>query len=301
MRGTRHKRRWGVPRWALAASALILLFPLPAASQTKFVPPLVQPKAVIWAIGDGADGSPRARALGAQIASQRVDRFLYLGDVYSRGTADQFNRNYRGVYGALDPVAAPTPGNHEWDNRETGYLPYWAAAKGVPTPLRYAFKVGRWQALSLNSEVATDPGSAQLRWLRRKLKNTPKFGTCRFAFWHRPLHSAGPNSDPDMAPLWDALKGDAVLVLNAHEHQMQAFAPIGGIVELISGSGALPSSVGFTGHPKMSFFDAESLGVVRVVLTERRARWTFFSDGGAVLDEGEVGCERPGTPRPPRP
>jgi hypothetical protein len=63
------------------------------------------------------------------VSSHRVDRLLYLGDVYESGTAAEFESNYRPLYGRFDSIAAPTIGNHEWPNVATGYVPYWTAAR----------------------------------------------------------------------------------------------------------------------------------------------------------------------------
>jgi len=68
-------------------------------------------RAVVWAVGDGGDGKPRSKELAVRIASAPLDRFLYLGDVYGRGTAEEFRRNYAPVYGRLAAKTSPTPGN----------------------------------------------------------------------------------------------------------------------------------------------------------------------------------------------
>jgi len=49
-------------------------------------------RAIVWAVGDGADGSPVARKLARRIAADQPDRFLYLGDVYPSGTAQDYRR-----------------------------------------------------------------------------------------------------------------------------------------------------------------------------------------------------------------
>ena len=44
----------------------------------------------VWAVGDGADGGRASRAVeNLVVTSGRVDRFLYLGDVYPTGTRAQ--------------------------------------------------------------------------------------------------------------------------------------------------------------------------------------------------------------------
>lgn len=62
--------------------------------------------AVVWAVGDGANGSDTARAVARGIAGDRPNRVLYLGDVYERGTADDFRKGYNTVYGALTSITA---------------------------------------------------------------------------------------------------------------------------------------------------------------------------------------------------
>lgn len=127
-----------------------------------FVADLPPDRALLWAVGDGADGSRGARRLARAIPDAReLDAFLYLGDVYSDGSARDFVRNYEPLYGRLKEVTAPTPGNHEWGNRALGYLPYSSTARGAPAPAWYAFRAAGWLVLSLNSEVPCQPGSSQ--------------------------------------------------------------------------------------------------------------------------------------------
>jgi hypothetical protein len=51
----------------------------PACGSTQA--PASAAQAVVWAVGDGGDGSRSARLLAASIAQDEPDRFLYLGDV----------------------------------------------------------------------------------------------------------------------------------------------------------------------------------------------------------------------------
>ena len=80
-----------------------------------------------------------SQAVASMVAARRVDRLLYLGDVYESGTEHEFQANYDAVYHRFDAITAPTIGNHEWPNVATGYVPYWTAARGKPPPLWYAF------------------------------------------------------------------------------------------------------------------------------------------------------------------
>lgn len=246
--------------------------------------------AVVWAVGDGADGSAEARRLGDAIARDRPDMFLYLGDVYEHGTSRDFARNYDPLYGALVPITAPTPGNHEWGNRSTGYFPYWKRRLGSGFRSWYARQAGGWQILSLNSEASHGSGSAQLRWLRRQLRGTS--GTCRLAFWHRPRFSAGTvhGDQPDVAPLWDTLRGHATLVLGGHDHGSQRFRRRNGIVELVAGAGGGDHYGVNGGDRRLAWSDARDTAAVRIELTPGRARFSFRTADGRVLQSGSAAC-----------
>ena len=246
------------------------------------------PPTVVWAAGDGADGSAGARRLARLIEADAPDRFLYLGDVYERGTAAEFETNFAAVYGRLASITEPTPGNHEWKLRRQGYYPYWRGVKGHKLRPWYAFTLGGWEVLSLNSEAAHGPGSRQVRWLREHLENAE--GSCRIAFWHRPRLSAGVyGNDPSYEPFWRALEGKARLVLSGHDHNMQRLRARGGIVQLVSGAG------GRELYPvrrtwRVRFENDDRLGAVRLELDPGRAMIEFRGVGGRALDRSSVLC-----------
>jgi hypothetical protein len=257
-------------------------------------------RAVVWAVGDGADGGAAAKAVAARIRAGRVDRFLYLGDVYGPtalsllrgdGTASDYNDRYAPLYGALAKRTAPTPGNHEWPQRGDGYEPYWRRVTGRTPPAYYGFRVAGWTLLSLNSEAPHGPGSAQVRWLEHRVA---KPGTCRLAFWHRPRFSAGRHGDqPDVAPLFDALRGRAALVVTGHDHDMQRFRPVAGITEVVAGAGG-HQHYGLHRDPRRVFGNDRDYGALRIDLRPGRARLRFVSARGAVLDDSVVRCRQPG-------
>lgn len=262
----------------------------------NFLPSTSAANAVVWAIGDGADGGAAAKAVAARIRASRVDRLLYLGDVYAPGsskllhgghTAADFRERYGSVYGSLASRTAPTPGNHDWPWRGEGYEPFWRHARGRPVPAYYAFQIGGWQLLSLNSQAPHGPGSRQLQWLTRQAKSR---GTCRLAFWHRPRFSGGRHGDQkDVASLWNALVGHASLVITGHDHDMQRFRSIDGITELVSGAGG-HSRYRLRPDPRRVFGDGTQNGALRIHLRPARANLAFVAADGRVLDSSVVRC-----------
>jgi Calcineurin-like phosphoesterase len=254
-----------------------------------------QPRALLWAIGDGADGSARSRRLFAQVLRERPDRFLYLGDVYPLGTARDFRRSYHAVYGRLARITDPTPGNHEWGDRRQGYQPYWRRVKGRRQLDWYGYRLAGWEVLNLNSEAPHGPGSRQLRWLRARLRAGPG-GDCRLAFWHRPRYSAGlVHADaPDMAPLWDALSGRAWLVLNGHQHSLQRMRRLDGITQYVVGAGGRSLYPLRAGDPRLAFGADDRDGALRIELSPGRATVELRDASGRTLDRSRVRCRRRG-------
>ena len=243
--------------------------------------------AQVWAIGDGAAGTPASRTVAARIVAARPDRVLYLGDVYEAGTRSEFRRNFAVPYKPLLHRMAPTPGNHDWPDHRVGYDPFWRSVTGKPTPPWYSFEIGGWHVLSLNSETAGDPD--QMRWLRSRIASLS--GTCTLAFWHRPRFSAGPHGDqPDLAPLWNALVGHATLVVSGHDHDFQRLKPIDGITQLVDGSGGRSHYLVRHADRRLAFGDDTHYGALRLNLAPGRARIAFITAGGKVLDHSSVRC-----------
>jgi acid phosphatase type 7 len=260
-----------------------------ATGEAGFVSSFDGPSAVVWAVGDGGTDTPEAASVVRLIANGDVDRLLYLGDVYDDGTAEEFESNYEPTYGLLAALTAPTPGNHDAPNAQEGYDPYWEGVWDTPTPAYYAFRVSGWQILSLNSETDHDPGSPQLRWLHRQVDTG---GNCRIAFWHRPRFSAGTihGDQPDAAPLWNAVSGDARIVLTGHEHDMQRLRPRDGITEFVSGAGGASLYNVDESDPRLAFSNDSQYGALRLELSPQRAVYSFVTAGGKVLDRGQVSC-----------
>jgi 3',5'-cyclic AMP phosphodiesterase CpdA len=254
-----------------------------------FLPSRTGRATTLWAVGDGADGGAHGAAVARLIARSKARRFLYLGDVYEDGTAAEFARNYDPLYGRFAKQTAPTPGNHDWPRHREGYDPYWKRKGGRPLQHYYSFEAGGWRVISLNSEMAHDSWSPQVRWLRSRVAGR---GTCRLAFWHRPRYSAGDNhgDQPDVQPFWEVLKGRAAIVVNGHEHDMQRFKPRDGITEFVSGAGGHGLYGLDASRPGLAYANRDTFGALRLELSPGRARYRFVSAAGGTLDSGSVRC-----------
>ena len=246
--------------------------------------------AEVWAVGDGATPGAAARRVARMIARAEPDRLLYLGDVYESGTAAEFERNYEPIYGRLAGITAPTPGNHEWENRDEGYDAYWAA-RGLPTDRHhYSFKTAGWEIIGLNSEVGLEEGSSQRRWLPQALSER---GTCRIVFWHRPFQSAGRHGDQrQVEPLWDAVRGHAAIVIGGNDHDMQRFRPRDGLVQFVSGAGGRELYEVDRSDPRLAFGEGDEYGALRLDLRSGSARYRFVTPDGRTLDSGTIPCRR---------
>jgi hypothetical protein len=248
--------------------------------------------AVVWALGDAADGSSASRELADMIDDRRVDRLLYLGDVYGSsefrdGTRQAFEEHYDPLYGELARETAPTPGNHEWPQRDGAYDAYWRTAGGRKAEHAYAFDLAGWEIVSLNSQEELDRGSRQERWLRSELTEP---GTCRIVFMHRPRFSAGRHGDqPDLQAVWDDMRGRAVIYLAGHDHNLQRLHPINGITQFVAGAGGA-NHYELHDDERLAFGDAKSTGALRLELRPGRADYAFVDAEGRRLDSGSLTC-----------
>jgi hypothetical protein len=244
--------------------------------------------AIVWAVGDGGNGSDEARKVADLIAADRPRRVLYLGDVYEHGTPQDFHARFATVYARLARRMDPTPGNHDWGHHRVGYDPYWRSIKGRRVPHRYAFTTGGWRIISLNSETPDDAG--QLAFLRRELRRATS--TCVLAFMHRPRFNAGMHRDEqlDVDRIWRSLRGKAALLLSGHDHDLQRFRPIGGTVQLVIGAGGRERYDVDERDDRLAFSNDRVDGALRMQLRPGLARLRIISADGRTLDRSTVRC-----------
>ena len=251
--------------------------------------------AVVWAVGDGADGSARAKRLARLIAGDEPDRFLYLGDVYETGSAEEFRRNFAGVYGALAEITAPTPGNHEWGRRREGYYPYWAAVTGrrqrpvVPLPTRRA---GRSSASTPRRR--TGPGSRQLRWLRRQLDGRARATAGSRSGTGRAAAPGVYGDDASYEPFWRALRGQGAAGAERRTTTTcSGCAPRDGIVQLVAGSGGRELYPLHARRAARVRARRPGRGAADRARAGRGRGWSSAARTGGASTRSELGCEQP--------
>ena len=154
------------------------------------------------ATGDGVDGSPQSHDVVNVIKGWNPDSFSYLGDVYTNGTAYEFDTWYgeAGGYGDLRAITNPVIGNHEYrpDVGATPYFEYWG---GVPH--YYSYDVGGWHVVVLdtNTEFAqTAVGSEQYQWVDADL--AAHQSQCTIVLQHQPRYAEVPGSRSYLQDLW---------------------------------------------------------------------------------------------------
>jgi calcineurin-like phosphoesterase family protein len=262
-----------------AATAVAASGPAPAQSE----------RAVVWAAGDLATPGVRADRVAALVRRAKPDRFLYLGDVYETGTAEDFRRWYHPRLGRFARITEPTIGNHEWDNRFQGYYRYWYGRNGRQLPPWSKSEIAGWEILDLNSQARHATDSAQLSWLRTALEGP---GDCRIAFWHRPRYSEGAyGGAPDLNPFWNALSGHARIVLSGHDHNLQRHSPQRGLVQYVVGAGGRARYKLHHGQSTMVWGTDRVDGALRMVLEPGRALLEFRAPSGRLLDRSTQRCD----------
>lgn len=275
---------------AISALARFDESPINTTSPAPDFSPKTTRSSIIWAVGDGADGSDTARELASMIANDNPDLLIYLGDVYPDGSSGDFADRYEPVYSRLAKRTAPTPGNHDWPDHDRGYDRFWKQIHGRSIPAYYAFDMAGWQLISVNTELEGDAASRQLDWLDTKLANAS--GDCSLVFMHRPRYSAGKHGDQsDTDELWQAISGRAAIVIAGHDHNMQRLKPIDQTTVFVSGAGGHGLYDAEEDDPRLAFSNDETYGALRLQLTPHRARHAFVAIGGTQLDSGSVRCD----------
>lgn len=269
-------------------------------SPTPTVPAPAGPETFVGA-GDIAICGGNAEATAKQLDGIGGTAFTLGDNAYSSGTRADFQNCYEPTWGRHKYRTRPAPGNHDYATPGAApYYEYFGANAGTPGVGYYSFDLGGWHIISLNSNVATDAGSAQASWLRADLAtaaNTSK--KCTLAYWHHPLFSSGPNGNNDyMREIYRILyDANADLVLVGHDHMYERFAPqdadgrldtTRGIREIVVGTGGVPL-YDFQAIRPNSEVRLKVHGVIKLTLSSDHYQWDFLAVSGPG-DSGTSSC-----------
>jgi hypothetical protein len=259
---------------------------------------------VLVGAGDIADcGLVDDSATAALIEAIPGTVFTAGDDAYPSGTAQQFRDCYDPTWGAFRDRTHPAPGNHDWETSGlAGYLGYFGTAAAPKGTSWYAYDLGTWHIVVLDSDCSSVGGCAadspQGRWLAADLQASK--ATCTLAIWHHPRFSSGEHgNDGDVAPFWRALyDAGADVVINGHDHDYERFAPQDpdgradprGIREFVVGTGGAALRT-FPNDPANSELRvATEHGVIRLVLHKTSYEWSFIPTTGGLTDAGSAPC-----------
>ena len=247
---------------------------------------------VVYALGDGADGSLASRALADYVKAQNPDRFFYLGDVYATGTAAEFDSNYEPLYGSLAAKTDPVIGNHEYGNRAIGYYPYWQSKRGWTEEQAkhrsYVDAASGWQIIAYSSENDMVVEGA---WVAAQIAKHA--GTCRIVMAHRGRHAVVDSVHSDntnQEPVWSAIVNRAAINLVGHNHLYGRLAPINGVNVFVSGAGGYTLSSLGAQHHTLAASVTKIATATRLVLRRGSADFRQVDKNGTVYDTGSIGC-----------
>ncbi len=263
---------------------------------------------IVTAGGDGADGATNASKITHLISTINPNLFLYLGDVYEKGSVAEFY-NWYGTSGTnfsnFLSITDPTIGNHEYSGSSggAGYFDYW---NNIPN--YYSFSAGGWHFVSLNSnssKIGVSKTSAQYAWLSQDL--TANASLCTIVYYHHPLYNIGPEgSTTAMADIWALMAQDGVsIVLNGHDHDYQRWVPLDangnpsatGITEFVAGGAGHGLQTISRTDSRVAFSDyanPRAFGVLELALNSSGASFSYINTSGVTLDSGVIPCNKGG-------
>jgi alkaline phosphatase len=282
-----------------------------AASASATASPTEAPATLI-AAGDiaacDADGDEATAALIATLDGE----VQTLGDnAYPAGSDATYRDCFGPSWGAFSDRLHPAVGNHDLAaDGGAAYWRYFGDRAGTPGEGWYAYDIGDWHVVVLNSNcelIACGPGSPQHDWLTDDLAKTD--ARCTLAAMHHPRFSSGPHGDyAPVAPLWQALDdGGADLLLVGHDHLYERFASQAdtadtadmadagvadpaGLRQITVGTGGYSHYAAERVAPNSELVIDDAFGVLVLTLLSDGYEWSFLGLGGTVLDHGVTDC-----------
>ena len=255
--------------------------------------------------GTGAAGSQcGAPSTAGLVTSMSADAVLALGDLqYPDGEWENFDYYYRDTWGTFASKTFPMRGNHEYGVPGAyGYTRFF----GPNSQSYYSTDFGPWRALVVDSWClgqlfdGCSAISPQSLWLAAQLRKASTEGKCVVVAMHHPLVSSGRYGTVSVSDLWRiAVDGGADLMLAAHDHIYERFAPLGndgrprdgGPRFFISGLGGAPAHNYIAMAAGSEFRYRSNHGVLDLTFAERGYNWSFVNSLDAtVVDTGSATC-----------
>lgn len=244
----------------------------------------------------------KTASLVERLLAQAGDKaaVLTLGDnVYYTGLLQEYQGCYEATWGKFKSRTWATPGNHDYGvANAVGYFDYFGARAGSNRTGIYKQELGKWSLLALNSNMAADPASGQMAWLKAEVAAS---SGCKLAAWHFPVVSSSVRgNNATMQSIWAELAAKKVdIVLQGHEHQYERFAPMqsdgsadasNGIRSFVVGTGGA-ALYDFGATKPNSEARVKNFGVLVLRLYASRYEWSFHTIDGAILDSGGANCK----------
>jgi chitodextrinase len=270
---------------------------------------------ILLAAGDIAGCDSNGDEETATLLDGQTGTIATLGDnAYPNGTAEEFSSCYAPSWGRHRDRTFPAPGNHDYlSSGAAPYYAYFGDRAGPPGRGYYSYDLGAWHIVSLDSNCSViaggcGAGSPQEQWLKADLAASAAL--CTLAYWHHASFSSGTTHGPSdrMRALLDVLHAHhADIVLTAHEHHYERFAPqtpdriasSSGIRAFVVGTGGRSPTYPF-GSPPAPNSELRVNGVRGVLKLTLRAAgydWQFLPVPGQTLsDTGTGACH--GAPAP---
>ncbi len=247
---------------------------------------------------------------GAEITAAMLDSLP--GTVFTAGDNSNEFGSRQNYLDCFDPTWGrhkdriyPAAGNHDYYS-EIGkpYFEYFGARAGLPSEGYYAFDLGAWRVIVLNSQCEFAGGCAagapQLEWLRSEVEENPR--RCTLAIWHYPLFTSSARGGYAVVrPFWRILyEAGTDVILNGHDHHYERFAPQDpfgnrdeerGVRQFIigTGGGGLRPVAGVADNSEAQILF--TYGLLKLTLHSGSYDWEFIPQPGRPgSDSGSAAC-----------
>jgi len=305
----------------VGASAMVTVVATPVgATATAIAPASGDP--VIAAAGDiacgpsdpnykGGKGTPtacRQKYTSNLLVGAGLTAVLTLGDnMQSDPSPTGFSTVFNPTWGRVKAIIHPEAGNHDYGySGAKGYFGYFGGAAGDSSKGYYAFNIGAWHVLAINSNCTKitggcGAGGAQEQWVRADLAANTTM-QCTLAFFHHPRYSSGYGSNnASMSTIFqDLYNARADVVLSGHSHDYERFAPQDnashldnqrGITQFVVGTGGSFFTGFGTVKPNSQLRQNSTFGVLQLTLHPSSFSWRFEPEAGKTwTDTGTRAC-----------